>query len=489
MRRIQHRTKRRGVETHPRLVDHQVDAVEVGLQPRLHDQARVHRLPQRVVSRDHRRRLLRGHGVGADDLAVHGARGGGPAAVVHGHAVEDLQDRDDPVELRPQRRIPAAIDHKPPRLLPRRFDRKTIRHRLGRGPAPQQFVQAGLLRRPRAAARKGLHRTDQRLRLRGRQAHGLAQVAHHARAAHLGQAAGRLGQRHGIGELAVEGVERQVEVGRLGADRDAVHLGGAAVAARHGRAAGDDVAVAQVRGSAAGREADAGDVALGQGEELAGLADAVLVEVLPQAHLAEGGVAGVEDAVGIARRAGRSSARVQRAQRLEAVARHALGAVGVGDQGVDAEQFAAGVDQAVAVAVERQPGVVAAHPAGARADAVGVVVEEDRGGPDTHGLQAVAVEVDGERVAGGAGWGEGGAPRRRDGVGSVLKRCPARDRPPFGIPYARKILWMGKSIRQPPRSDHNRWDLDFYTSVLNSIPDPRRTVPSTSRIINSSTVQ
>ena len=73
-----------------------------------------------------------------------------------------------------------------------------------------------------------------------------------------------------------------------------------------------------------------------------------------------------------------------------------------GDQRVHPKQLAAGIDGAVAVAVQHQPGVVGAQPAGASADAVGVVVEEggDAVVDDGGGFDAVAVEVDGQGVAG-----------------------------------------------------------------------------------------
>ena len=73
------------------------------------------------------------------------------------------------------------------------------------------------------------------------------------------------------------------------------------------------------------------------------------------------------------------------------------GTLAVELDGVDAEQLAAGVDGAVAVEVAHQDAVVGADPAGAGADAVGVVVEEDGAGGALQ-LQAVAVQIEHQGV-------------------------------------------------------------------------------------------
>jgi hypothetical protein len=77
-----------------------------------------------------------------------------------------------------------------------------------------------------------------------------------------------------------------------------------------------------------------------------------------------------------------------------------------------AEEFAAVVDAAVAVAIEDEEGVVALDPTGGGPDTVAVVVEEDGvAGVDADGFEAVVVEVEDERVnaeRGGALGGEEG---------------------------------------------------------------------------------
>ena len=80
---------------------------------------------------------------------------------------------------------------------------------------------------------------------------------------------------------------------------------------------------------------------LGQYARFTGVADAVLVEVLPQAHLGERRVLCVEDLVAVA---------VERGEGLEAIARIAgdgdglpVDLLGDGDLGVHPEQFTAGV--------------------------------------------------------------------------------------------------------------------------------------------------
>ena len=62
--------------------------------------------------------------------------------------------------------------------------------------------------------------------------------------AHARQRLGGCSEGDGVVELAVEGVVRQVQVAGLGANANATHGGGAAIAARHGGLAGDGVAVA-----------------------------------------------------------------------------------------------------------------------------------------------------------------------------------------------------------------------------------------------------
>lgn len=223
-----------------------------------------------------------------------------------------------------------------------------------------------------------------------------------ARNPHLGQRPRLVGERDLAGEVTIERVVGQLQI--AGREIDAVDCRRAAVAARHRRGAGDAVAVAQVGGRDRLVQRDARDALVGQREQLAGLADAVAIGVLPELHLGEGAVRGVKDVVAVL---------VKRAQGLEAglgIADLLVGrAVGVvmsaAELGVDAKELAAGVDRAIAVEITNEPGIVAIKPAGAGANAVGVVIEEDRGsavGRDAEGFDAVAIEVDGKGVAGRA---------------------------------------------------------------------------------------
>ncbi|MBK6402424.1 MAG: hypothetical protein IPF74_10990 [Rhodocyclaceae bacterium] len=98
-------------------------------------------------------------------------------------------------------------------------------------------------------------------------------------------------------------------------------------------------------------EVDAGDAGLGQALQFVGLADAVLVQVAPEADVGVLGIIGVEQLVAVAIEASEGGEAVGGVQ----------GAAGEGfgaDDGIDAEEFAAGVDGAVAIAVEDDEGVI-----------------------------------------------------------------------------------------------------------------------------------
>ena len=206
-----------------------------------------------------------------------------------------------------------------------------------------------------------------------------AQIPHRAAAVQVGERGGFCTQWQGVGEFPVEGVVGQIEV----AD-DA----GFAVGLGIGAFGGLGIAAGErgVGGGAA--EVDADDAGLFEGEEFIGLRDAVLIQIAPEAHVGELGVIGIEHPVAIG---------IEIAQGIEAVG----GFLAVALDGVDAEQFAAVVDQAIAVAVEHEKGVMAVEPAGAGLDAIAVVIEEHGiGAADADGFDAVAVEVEDERVDG-----------------------------------------------------------------------------------------
>ena len=154
-------------------------------------------------------------------------------------------------------------------------------------------------------------------------------------------------QRNPICELTIKRVIAQIKVSR--GQIHTCHASTAAVGERHRCRCSERVAVTEVDVCGRGVERDAGNADLCHRLQFAGLADAVAIVVAPYAHLRVAGVAGVEHVVAVAGRAGGAIAHVQRAQRLESgggVAGDGLkdaAAVefGDGDEGVDAEEFAA----------------------------------------------------------------------------------------------------------------------------------------------------
>ncbi|CAM3677793.1 hypothetical protein ACAN107058_13760 [Paracidovorax anthurii] len=265
---------------------------------------------------------------------------------------------------------------------------------LARRPRPfrQQAIEGRHLRLARGARREHPHLVLQGLRCLTAQAHRLAQIAHPAAAAHLRQRLRRRARRGVVGELAVEVVARQQQTAR-----DLRHPARALAAVRACEAAapGLRVAVAQVDAALGALDVDAGDAQVRQRVQLARLAHPVLVRVLPDAQLPIDRIGGIDHAVAVAvlRRQGLVAVGV-----VQALARLRLRV----PQRLVAEQLLAGVDQAVAVAVQHHQPVVALDPARGVLGAVAVVVEEDgAGGVDTHRLDAVAVQVQDQRVARG----------------------------------------------------------------------------------------
>ena len=187
--------------------------------------------------------------------------------------------------------------------------------------------------------------------------------------------------------MAIERIARQIER-RRAAFQHTARRAFFAVGAREGGRGDLDVAILKVDVRRRAGQMDGRDALLGERAEFAGLGDAVLVQVAPHAHVRETGVTGVEDAVAVA---------VEVGEGVQGIA----GKLAVLLERIDAEEFAPAVDRAIAVAVEDKKPVVARNPAGTGADAVGVVVEEDAGrAADADGLDAVAVEVERQGVAG-----------------------------------------------------------------------------------------
>jgi hypothetical protein len=115
----------------------------------------------------------------------------------------------------------------------------------------------------------------------GRQAHRFSEIAQTAGALHVGQGLGLFGEGDSVAELAVEGVVDQIDVGEGPCDLPHRALGtvGADIAAQ----VGNLVAVSQAGGVFRFGDVDAGDAQGFKGEQLAVLADAVAVEVAPDA--------------------------------------------------------------------------------------------------------------------------------------------------------------------------------------------------------------
>jgi hypothetical protein len=139
----------------------------------------------------------------------------------------------------------------------------------------------------------------------------------------------------------------------------------------------DGIAVVGV-GCAAG-QFDAADTAVLQGFEFAALADAVLVQIAPDAQIGVLGVCGIKLAVGIA---------VKRSQGGKAVG----GLVTIGQNGFVTKEFGARVNLPVAIKVTHQHAVASADPGGAGLDGIAIGIEQDAFGQRCD-LQAVAVEV------------------------------------------------------------------------------------------------
>ena len=116
------------------------------------------------------------------------------------------------------------------------------------------------------------------------------------------------------------------------------------------------------------------------------MADAVLIEIAPDTQVSESAVGRIHLAVAVV---------IEFFQCLIAVG----GALAVFEQGVVTEQFAAVIDDAVAIAVMDEQTVVLADPTGGSADAVLVMVKECAFMPvASEGFNTVAVKVQGEGV-------------------------------------------------------------------------------------------
>ena len=181
-----------------------------------------------------------------------------------------------------------------------------------------------------------------------------AQVAHTTAAAQVRRLLLFVGKRQAVGISAVEMIGGEVEV---------AHLFFVTVAVGVGTFFGEAVAVAQVAVGILVGEIERLDLGLIEGEQFAFLADAILVEVAPDAQLGKGAISGIYLAVTVV---------IEIGQRLIAVG----GTLAILEQGVVAEQLAAVIDDAVAIAVINEETVILADPAGGSTDTVIAVVKE-----------------------------------------------------------------------------------------------------------------
>ena len=211
----------------------------------------------------------------------------------------------------------------------------------------------------------------------GRLCRRFTQVAHATAAAQVRRLLLFVGEWHTVAEAAVEMVGSEIEI---------AHLFFVAVAVGVSAFFGETVAVAQIAVAALIGEIERFHFRLVEGEQLALLADAVLVEVAPDAQVGKGAIGGIYFAIAVIIKIG---------QCLIAIS----GALAILEQGVVAEQLAAVIDDAVAIAVINKQAVVLAYPAGGGADAVLVVVKEDTFVTITGNcFNTVAVKVKSKRV-------------------------------------------------------------------------------------------
>ena len=211
----------------------------------------------------------------------------------------------------------------------------------------------------------------------GRLCRRFTQVAHATAAAQVRRLLLFVGEWHTVAEAAVEMVGSEIEI---------AHLFFVAVAVGVSAFFGETVAVAQIAVAALIGEVERLDLCLIEGEQLAFLADAILVEVAPDAQLGEGAIGRIHLAVAVVIKIG---------QGLIAVG----GALAVFQRGVVAEQLAAVIDGAVAITVINEETVVLAYPAGSSADTILVVIKEGAFVTITGNcFNTIAIKIESKRV-------------------------------------------------------------------------------------------
>ena len=181
-----------------------------------------------------------------------------------------------------------------------------------------------------------------------------AQVAHATAATQVRRLLLFVGKRQAVGISAVEMIGGEVEI---------AHLFFVTVAVGIGTFFGEAVTVAQIAVGILVGEVECLDLGLIEGEQLAFLADAVLIQVAPDAQLGKSAVGGIYLAVTVV---------IEIGQCLITIG----STFAIFKEGVVAEKLAAVIDDAVAIAVINEETVILADPAGGSTDTVIAVVKE-----------------------------------------------------------------------------------------------------------------
>ncbi|WP_265283001.1 hypothetical protein [Verminephrobacter aporrectodeae] len=116
------------------------------------------------------------------------------------------------------------------------------------------------------------------------------------------------------------------------------------------------------------------------------MADAILVQVTPDAQVGKNAVCRIDLAVVIG---------IQVFECVKAVGCQ----LAIALERVHTKEFATRIDRAIAISVQHQPAVVGFDPSSAGFDAIGVVIEQDdRTVAGAGGFDAVAIQIENQRV-------------------------------------------------------------------------------------------
>ena len=180
------------------------------------------------------------------------------------------------------------------------------------------------------------------------------QVAHATTAAQVRRLLLFIAQGNAVAEAAVERVGGEVEV---------AHLFFVAVAVGVSAFFGEAVAVAQVAVGILVGEVECLDLGLIEGEQLAFLADAVLIQVAPDAQLGKGAVGSIYFAVTVFIKLGQCLITIG-------------SAFAIFKEGVVAEKLTTVIDDTIAIAVINEQAVILVYPTSRGTNAVITMVKE-----------------------------------------------------------------------------------------------------------------